>query len=125
MVIGTLTCVGFAVIVSYITGNQKIQETSPKFIIPLLRKFYWTKEELIALEEDFDSLEEAELNTSPSTLSGKLKSTPSILTLSKTINSKPSVIAPKERMLRISKQQKTMKKKYCILLYITTILYYL
>ncbi|KAL7632128.1 UNVERIFIED_CONTAM: hypothetical protein RMT77_017552 [Armadillidium vulgare] len=65
MAIGTLTCIGFAVFVSYITGNQKIQETSPKFIIPLIRKFYWTKEELIALEEEVDSFQEAELDTFP------------------------------------------------------------
>ncbi|KAL7636000.1 UNVERIFIED_CONTAM: hypothetical protein RMT77_013818 [Armadillidium vulgare] len=63
--IGTVTCVVFAVIVSYITGNQKIQETSPKFITPFLRKFYWTKEELIALEEGVDSSQEAELDTFP------------------------------------------------------------
>ncbi|KAL7636005.1 UNVERIFIED_CONTAM: hypothetical protein RMT77_013823 [Armadillidium vulgare] len=62
-VIGPVTCVVLAGIVSWITGNQKIQETSPKFITPFVRKFYWTKEELIALEEDVDSFQETNLDT--------------------------------------------------------------
>ncbi|KAL7636004.1 UNVERIFIED_CONTAM: hypothetical protein RMT77_013822 [Armadillidium vulgare] len=62
-VIGPVTCVFLAVIVSWITGNQKIQETSPKFIAPFVRKFYWTKEELIILEEDVDSFQETNFDT--------------------------------------------------------------
>ncbi|KAL7631111.1 UNVERIFIED_CONTAM: hypothetical protein RMT77_018588 [Armadillidium vulgare] len=50
-VAGPLLCILIAVIVSCITGNQKSHETSPKFICPYVRKFYWSEEEISPFEK--------------------------------------------------------------------------
>ncbi|KAL7641207.1 UNVERIFIED_CONTAM: hypothetical protein RMT77_008345 [Armadillidium vulgare] len=50
--ISTLLCILFAVLISFLTGNNDLHETSPKFISPYVRKFYWTKEELETIEEN-------------------------------------------------------------------------
>ncbi|KAL7630719.1 UNVERIFIED_CONTAM: hypothetical protein RMT77_019070 [Armadillidium vulgare] len=44
--IAFLICITTAVVVSFITGNQRIEEVSPKYVSSYVHKFYWTKEEI-------------------------------------------------------------------------------
>ncbi|KAL7643195.1 UNVERIFIED_CONTAM: hypothetical protein RMT77_006485 [Armadillidium vulgare] len=56
VVIGPFLCISLALIVSWITGFQSLDETSPKYVTPWIRKFYWSKEELEILEEKENKL---------------------------------------------------------------------
>ncbi|MCL4122649.1 UNVERIFIED_CONTAM: hypothetical protein GTU68_000665 [Idotea baltica] len=45
-VIGPIICVIVGLIVSYLTGNEKLENVSSELITPLVRKWYWKKQEL-------------------------------------------------------------------------------
>ncbi|KAL7643093.1 UNVERIFIED_CONTAM: hypothetical protein RMT77_006383 [Armadillidium vulgare] len=46
-----IVCVLLAVVVSYITGNLKGHEVSPKYVSSYVHKLFWTKEELDAIRQ--------------------------------------------------------------------------
>ncbi|KAB7499760.1 Sodium-coupled monocarboxylate transporter 2 [Armadillidium nasatum] len=43
--IGPVLCILIAVVVSCLTGNQRIEEVSPKYVSSSVHKFFWTKEQ--------------------------------------------------------------------------------
>ncbi|KAL7643246.1 UNVERIFIED_CONTAM: hypothetical protein RMT77_006537 [Armadillidium vulgare] len=47
----TSLCIFLAVVASCLTGNQSINKTSPDFITPCLRKYYWKTKEMKILNE--------------------------------------------------------------------------
>ncbi|RXG57494.1 Sodium-coupled monocarboxylate transporter 2 [Armadillidium vulgare] len=62
VVIGPFLCISLALIVSWITGFQSLDETSPKYVTPWIRKFYWSKEELEIIEEKENKLSAYNIN---------------------------------------------------------------
>ncbi|KAB7498863.1 hypothetical protein Anas_05556 [Armadillidium nasatum] len=55
--IGFLICITLAIVVSFLTGNEKIEEVSPKYVSPYVHKFYWTKEEINTIKRNEENLD--------------------------------------------------------------------
>ncbi|KAB7494174.1 Sodium-coupled monocarboxylate transporter 1 [Armadillidium nasatum] len=74
-VTNTIVCVLLSVVVSYITGNLKSHEVSPKYVSPHVHKFFWTKEELDAIRQKELNLDDGvteDLNNQPLNFSMKI-----------------------------------------------------
>ncbi|KAB7500593.1 Sodium-coupled monocarboxylate transporter 2, partial [Armadillidium nasatum] len=50
--IGPVLCILLAVVVSCITGNQRIEEVSPKYVSSSVHKFFWTKEQINTIKQN-------------------------------------------------------------------------
>ncbi|KAL7630183.1 UNVERIFIED_CONTAM: hypothetical protein RMT77_019678 [Armadillidium vulgare] len=58
----TISCIVIAIIVSFLTGNQNVNEVSPKYICPSVRKLYWKEEELEEFLANENKLEIYDIN---------------------------------------------------------------
>ncbi|KAL7643256.1 UNVERIFIED_CONTAM: hypothetical protein RMT77_006547 [Armadillidium vulgare] len=55
--IGFLICILLAIVVSFLTGNEKIEEVSPKYVSSYVHKFYWTKEEINTIKRNEENVD--------------------------------------------------------------------